>query len=162
MRINKLKLKRNNIVWLPVLMLLAACSFNENTVYYSYLHTPGKGWTKKDTLVFPVPVADSLKPYKVRVEIRNQAFYPYEDLYLLISHNTEDSTIFITDTMRYALADKSGKWVGTGLGTLYQNSFSYYKFIPPHPGKYVFKVTHGMKDEALQGITDIGLKVDRE
>lgn len=162
MRINKLKPKKNNIVWLPVMLLLAACSFNHNTVYYSYLHTPGKGWARKDTLVFPVTVRDSLKPYKVRVEIRNQAFYPYEDLYLFISHNTEDSAIFITDTIRYMLADKSGKWVGTGLGTLFQNSFPYYRFIPLHPGKYTFKVTHGMKDEALQGITDIGLKVDRE
>lgn len=162
MRINKLKLKKNNIVWLPVLLLLAACSFNHNTVYYSYLHTPDKGWTKNDTLAFHIPVPDSLQPYKVSVEIRNQAAYPYENLYLFISHNTEDSVIFITDTVCYTLADKSGKWMGTGLGTLFQTGFCYYKFIPKHPGNYTFKVVHGMKDELLKGINDIGLKIEKE
>lgn len=162
MRINKSKIRTNNIIWLPVLLLLAACSFNQNTVYHSYNHVSNKGWSKSDTLAYYVLATDSLKPHMASVEIRNQESYLYKDIYLFISHNTKDSTIFITDTLHYMLADKNGKWLGAGLGTLFQSSLLYYKFTPEHSGNYTFKIAHGMKENLLKGISDVGLKIEKE
>lgn len=160
MRIKKLNLKKNNIIWLPVLLLLAACAFNRHTVYYSYFHTPDRGWGKSDTLYFDVNISDSLSAYKLWIEIRNDNSYPYKNLYLFVSNNTKDSTIFATDTIKYVVAEESGKWIGTGFGTLHQSGQPIGEFVPLHPGKYIFKVVHGMKDQLLQGISDVGLRIE--
>lgn len=129
-------------------------------MYHSYNPISEQGWAKSDTLLFHVNIPDSLTTYKVSVEIRNNNSYPYKNLYLFVSNNTKDSTIFATDTIKYVVAEESGKWIGTGFGTLYQSGQTIGKFVPLHPGKYIFKVVHGMKDRLLQGISDVGLRIE--
>lgn len=154
-----LKGKISVIAGTLLLITLAACDFG-STMYHSYNPIPEQGWAKSDTLLFHVNIPDSLTPYKVSVEIRNDNNYPYKNLYLFVSNNTKDSTIFATDTIKYVVAEESGKWIGTGFGTLYQSGQPLGKFIPLHPGKYIFKVVHGMKDQFLQGISDVGLRIE--
>jgi len=153
-------LKKNKFTLLLSLLVLAAC--DSNTMYHSYLHLPKEGWGKSDTLTFKAPITDSLASYRISVEVRNRDDYPYSNLYLFISHNTQDSTVFVTDTVKYTLADKSGKWLGTGLGDLYQSASSYTFVAPRRSGNLTFRVTHGMRDNTLMGINDIGLEIKRE
>lgn len=154
-----LNLKKNKYVPLILLFILTACE--SNTTYHSYLHPSDKGWGKKDTLTFKVPIKDSLDTYSVDVEVRNRADYPYCNLFLFVSHNTKDSTVFVTDTIEYALADKTGSWTGTGWGSLHQSS-SHYTFITPkRKGNIIIKVAHGMREEVLDGISDIGIKITK-
>jgi len=153
-------LKKNKLSLLLSLIILTAC--DSNTMYHSYLHLPQEGWKKSDTLSFKAPITDSLATFRISVEVRNREDYPYSNLYLFISHNTQDSTVFVTDTIEYALANKSGKWLGTGLGSLYQSAKSYTFIAPKRSGNLTFRVTHGMKDNALIGINDIGIEIKQE
>lgn len=154
-------LKKNKFALLLLMLFVTAC--DSNTMYHSYLNTPEGGWGKSDTLTFKAPIKDSLATYRVSIEVRNREDYPYSDLYLFVAHNTQDSTVFITDTIKCTLADKSGKWTGTGVGSLYQSSGDSYTFITPkRSGNLVFKVSHGMRDFDLKGINDIGIKIERK
>lgn len=153
-------LKKNKFTLLLSLLFLAAC--DSNTMYHSFLHPPKEGWNKSDTLTFKAPIEDSLATYRVSVEVRNRGDYPYSNLSLFISHNTKDSTVFVTDTIKYTLADKSGKWLGTGLGDLYQSACSYTFVAPKRSGNLIFRISHGMQDNTLIGINDVGIKIDQE
>jgi gliding motility-associated lipoprotein GldH len=153
-------LKKNKFTLLLLFILLTAC--DSNTMYHSFLHLPKEGWKKSDTLTFKAPITDSLATFRVSVEVRNRDNYPYSNLYLFISHNTQDSTAFVTDTVKYTLADKTGKWLGTGLGDLFQSACSYTFVAPRRSGNLIFKVAHGMSDNNLVGINDIGLEIKRE
>lgn len=153
-------LKKNKFTLLLLLIILTAC--DSNTMYHSYLHLPQKGWGKSDTLIFKAPITDSLSTFRISVEVRNRDDYPYGNLYLFISHNTQDSTVFVTDTIEYTLADKSGKWMGTGLGNLYQSSKSYTFIAPGRSGNLTFRVSHGMRDNSLIGINDIGIEIKKK
>lgn len=137
--------------------VLTAC--DENTVYHSYQSTPPDGWKKSDTLFFNVPVKDSLALLQLSAEIRNESNYAYRNIYLSVSHNLEDSTVWKTDTLLLILADKEGKWNGTGWGSLFQSTLPIGSAIVRHPGNYTFKITHGMQDELLKGINDVGVKI---
>jgi len=77
-------LKKNKFTLLLSLLFLAAC--DSNTMYHSFLHPPKEGWNKSDTLTFKAPIEDSLATYRVSVEVRNRADYPYSNLSLFISH----------------------------------------------------------------------------
>jgi len=150
-----ISLRKISIAGLLAILLLTAC--DKDTVYHSYLHVPNQGWGKNDTLLFTVPVQDSLALYRLSVEIRNGEKYPYSNLYLFISHNGQDSTLFVTDTIECTLANKQGQWTGTGWGGLYSTSYQLSSIITKRKGNYKFKITHGMRDDLLQGIDDIGL-----
>ncbi len=153
--------KKNKIILLLSLILLTAC--DSDTMYHSFLHVSKEGWKKSDTLTFKAPITDSLATYRISVEVRNRIDYPYRNLCLFISHNTQDSTVFVTDTIQYSLADESGKWLGTGVGNLYQSVCSSYTFIAPRrSGNLIFKLSHGMKDNVLIGINDVGIEIKRK
>lgn len=150
---------KSSLLLILTAWLSAAC--NENTVYYSYQSTPSKGWTKGDTLLFNVPLTDSLTRLKLFVEVRNESEYLYQDLYMVISHNLKDSTQWRTDTLKFIVADKEGKWRGTGWGSLFLSTLPLGECINRHPGDYTIKVAHGMKDEQLIGISDVGIRIEK-
>ncbi|WP_353331596.1 gliding motility lipoprotein GldH [Bacteroides sedimenti] len=152
-------LKKNKFALLLLLFMVTAC--DTNTTYHSYLNTPKDGWGKSDTLTFKAPIIDSLATYRVTIEVRNKEDYPYNELYLFVAHNTKDSTVFTSDTIKCILTDKSGKWKGTGIGSLYQTSGNKSIFVTPRrSGNLVFKVSPGMRDYTLKGISDIGIKIE--
>jgi len=63
--------------------------------------------------------------------------------------------------INFILADRDGKWSGSGWGGLYQSSVSLGKeYISP--GNYTFKVIHQMPDEYLKGINDVGILIEKE
>lgn len=150
---------KNNIWFLLASCLMTSC--NENTVYHSYHSIPYEGWKKSDTLFFHVPLTDSLPKLQLSVEIRNMSNYAYRNLYLSVSHNIEDSTVWKTDTLLLMLADNRGKWKGTGWGSLFQSTLPFASITVQHPGNYTFKVVHGMQDEILKGVNDIGIKIEK-
>ena len=81
-------------------------------------------------------------------------------MFIVICHNLEDSTVWKTDTLLLILADKEGKWNGTGWGSLFQSELPIGTIAIQHPGNSTLKIIHGMQDEILKGINDIGIKID--
>lgn len=151
---------RNSLLSLWGVILATACY--TDTVYHSYQSLPCKGWSKSDTVFFQVSLTDPLpNTLKVFAEVRNRTDYPYRNLHLFVCHNLPDSTNFRTDTLEFSIADKEGKWQGNGWGGIYVSECPVREEQEVHPGKYTFKVIHGMKDERLMGINDIGIRIQK-
>ncbi len=154
-------LLKNSFLGLLAACLVAACG-NKNTVYHSYQSLPSAGWEKSDTLSFLIPVADSVPTIlKLFAEVRNRTDYPYRDLHLVLSQNIQDSTVWHTDTIAICLTDSTGRWTGKGWESVYQSERFVRAIQPLYPGKYTVKVASGMKDGKLQGINDIGIRIER-
>lgn len=151
-------LLKNSTLLVLAAWLASACV--EHTVYHSYQSTPARGWKKSDTLVFQIPIPDSLRTLKLTAEVRNESNYAYQNLYLVISHNLRDSTAFQTDTLELTLADKEGKWTGTGWGSLFQTARPIGTAVTRHRGNYTVRISQGMKDESLAGIRDVGIRIE--
>ncbi len=151
---------RNNLFY-----LLAACFFtacNDNVVYHSYLSLRNEGWTKSDTLSFKFHSTDTIpETFRVFAEVRNRCDYPYRDLILYVRENAQDSTIWETDTIHIYLADTTGRWLGKGWGSIYQSSTFIKSIKPIHPRGFTIKVVNGMKDGALKGLNDIGIRIEK-
>lgn len=154
-----INLLRNSTLLGLTLCLASACV--KQTVYHTYQSIPAQGWNKGDTLVFQVPIPDSLKTLKLFAEVRNEGRYPYQNLYLVVSHNLQDSAVFQVDTLEFTLADREGKWTGTGWAGLFQSTLPIGTLFMQHPGNYTFNVSQGMKDEQLVGIRDVGIRIER-
>lgn len=139
-----------------LIWLTAACV--EHTVYHSYQSIPQQGWSKGDTLTFQIPITDSVPTtLELTAQVRNYNCYLYQNLFLVIAHNLQDSSVFQTDTIEFLLADKEGNWKGGGWSSLIQASLPLGRVVSQHAGNYAFKICHGMKDEKLKGVRDVGI-----
>ena len=140
---------------------MAVCLFiscNKDIVYNDFRPVPDKEWDKQFGFDFHFDLKDASIPYDITLQLRNSVFYPYQNLWILFDE-LHSSEIEIKDTIEYRLVDDFGRWTGSGI-TLFQNQFpirTNYHF--PDTGKYTIIIRHGMRDERLKGMEDVGLQI---
>lgn len=160
--ISLLKNKRFYLRSMFLLFIVSAfCACDKHTVYHAFQSVPTEGWFRQDTLCFEVAVPDSQTYYKLSVEIRNRSNYPYQNLNLSISCDNPDSIRISADTLNVVLATTEGIWTGDGWGGLYQSAISAGSIKIGKVGTYLFKIAYTLPDEKLQGINDVGIKLER-
>ena len=140
-------------------MALAACDGSD---YYDESRSVNEhGWLQQDTLTFDVDVDDTVHLFNFLVEVRNSVEYPYSNTFLFINTTFPDGSVAY-DTMECPLADPEGRWLGKRTGRYvdarYRLRGGSARF--PMTGRYRFAVTNGMRDSAISGIKDIGLRVE--
>jgi gliding motility-associated lipoprotein GldH len=153
-------LLKNSALFIVVTFLPVAC-MEDHVVYHSYQYISKKGWNRDDTLTFDMQILDSTSThYYLYAQVRNRTDYPYQNLLLSISHNLQDSSVVVTDTVRCILANTVGRWTGKGWGSLFQSTFDINEYISVDPaGMRTVKIIHCMEDETVTGINDIGIRI---
>ncbi|NQU52606.1 MAG: gliding motility lipoprotein GldH [Bacteroidetes bacterium] len=142
-----------------VLILFSAC--DNNRVFEEYKEVPQWGWEKDSLMVFEIPITDTLQNHNLYINVRNNVDYKYSNLWLFIKIN-QPGQIAVTDTFELALAFPNGKWLGDGFGGIKTQQVSYKSNVFfPVSGNYKIDVQHGMREELLEGITDIGFRVEK-
>ena len=140
-------------------MALTAC---DGSVYYDESRSVDEhGWLPQDSVCFDVEVDDTTHLFNFLVEVRNSVEYPYSNTFLFIGTTFPDGSV-ARDTMECPLADPEGRWLGKRTGryvdTRYRLRGGSARF--PMKGRYHFAITNGMRDSAISGIKDIGLRVE--
>ncbi len=139
-------------------LFLTACT--ESDLFHASLPTSPTAWVRNDSLQWKVNVTDTLKPYGVWIEIRNDNRFEYRNLGLEVIEIAPDSTVVRRDTMNYFLMDENGKWTGSGWGSLYTGSFLFdSEMIFPASGEYTFIIRPALTDKRITGIHSIGLRI---
>ena len=139
---------------------LAITSCNRKTVYHHYEHTTLAGWEKNDALSFEVaPV--SAGTYREELGLRIDKSYPFMGLCLVIKQTVLPSGYVHSDTLNCSLIDPDGNNKGPGL-SYYQYSFHVNTLRLQEGDSLHITVKHNMKREIMPGISDIGIRLDRQ
>lgn len=155
------KRKIKNVGFLAIFITLFIVSCNTNDVYFKYIAIDAKGWNKDSLYAFNVPIIDTISTYNVYVNVRNVGNYPYQNLWLFLSKMSPDS-VLINDSIECYLADNRGKWLGTGVGSLFEMPILYQQNVKfKNAGNHQYKIVQGMRDTVLVGINDIGIRVEK-
>lgn len=149
------------------LQLLAACtslmltSCDPNRVFEQNSAVANRTWEQRKPVVFNVQVQDTISSHNLYLNIRNAGNYQYSNLFLFVKMVFPDGRI-ARDTVECTLADPNGKWLGDGLGDIYDNQKLFKRGIRfPAKGQYRFEIEQAMRIDPLQGITDIGLRLEK-
>ncbi len=143
------------------LLLLSFAACDRNRVFESYEAVPHDGWSKDAGISFNFDIQDTIQAHNLYINIRNKGNYPYSNIWLFLSVDSPDGAS-IADTLEFALADNAGRWLGSGLGDLFDNQFIYRSNIYfPQRGAYQFNIQHGMRNEMLEGISDVGVRIEK-
>lgn len=147
------------ILGLFSLILLFSC--NTSSTEEVIMNSVDNKWNKKSEQKFNLEVSDPQNPKNIIFVVRNNNEYPYSNIRFIVNFTEVQTKKKHTDTLNYILAKPNGEWLGTGFGDTKETLFQYklnYRF--PAKGKYEIGLTQAMRNDILQGIEDIGVKIE--
>ena len=142
-------------------LLLTACT---TPTMYSHFHPISPdAWEADSVLTYSFHADNTTNPYDIILCVRHTEMYPYQNMWLFCTFGIDDTLPpMLTDTIEFFLADDRGRWLGNGglqhieMPVLFEQCYQI-----PDTGQYRFTIQHGMRDELLRGISDVGVIVNR-
>ena len=140
-----------------VVSFLLSCS--GNTIYEQHIDIPDGIWNYQNKLLFEPEIEDTINSYSINIHVRHTNLYPYSNLYLFVN-TTAPTGASIRDTFECTLADEKGKWLGNGLGDIWDSEFVFKSPVRfPYAGTYQFEIEQAMRREKLPFIMDCGFSI---
>ncbi len=138
---------------------LSSC--DSSRIFEKNIEIPDYQWSSSNIIKFDVDITTKEEPTNFYINVRNADGYPYNNLYLYIRTTFPDGKMS-KDTLECILADANGKWLGSGMGDIYDNQIPFKKNVRfPAAGKYTFEIQQGMRPEIIPLIMDIGLRIEK-
>ena len=111
----------------------------------------------------PCFIGTSKTPFKrhdVLLDVRHSQTYPYSNLYVFLTYRFPNGKSRV-DTVECTLADERGRWRGSGFGDLVDQRFMLNQGVQfPLKGRYGLEVKHGMRQDPLPSVANIGLRLE--
>ncbi|HSW67853.1 MAG TPA: gliding motility lipoprotein GldH [Bacteroidales bacterium] len=140
-------------------LLLMAC--RKNHIIDEFRSKDTETWNAADTLHFPFTITDTTSEYRLIIGLRNTTNYPYSNMFIFMNTLTPHG-IIRRDTLEFLLADKYGDWLGKGIGRVRDSRFLINdRMAFRNSGQWNIILEHGMRDIELQGISDVGLRLEK-
>ncbi|MCX6306265.1 MAG: gliding motility lipoprotein GldH [Bacteroidetes bacterium] len=147
---------------LLVLLMAVLVSCDSNRVFEEHVALKKGTWNVKNELQFRVAISDLLSRYNVYLNVRNGPEYPNSNLFLFMNTVFPDGHI-ARDTIELTLADYDGRWLGSGMGSVKFSRFLFQKNVRfLQKGDYRFVMEQAMRVPELNGIHDIGLRIEKQ
>lgn len=154
--------KKNILLISITLLLISSCT--RIGVFEKDVAIPGHAWSAAFKPVIDFEVTDTASLYNIFVVIRHTNAYRYNNIWLNIY------TLFPGDTARkqqrfeLPLATDDKGWLGSGMDDIYEQRVSITKDRPvkfPRPGIYHFKLENVMREDPLQYVMNVGIRVEK-
>jgi gliding motility-associated lipoprotein GldH len=142
-----------------ILVVYSSCDLNR--VFDEYKPIPEEKWHQDSLLTFAIPISDTLQNHNLYINVRNNIDFEYSNLWLFVNIE-QPNGVAKQDTIEIPLAEPSGKWLGKGFGG-YKPQHAVYKrnVFFPSSGEYKISIQQGMRKAQLEGISDVGLRVEK-
>jgi len=119
-------------------------------------------WDQNNVLTFLVDIRDTSSYHNIYLNVRNAGNYRFSNLFIFINTRLPNGRMQ-RDTAECTLASPDGKWLGEGLGDIWNNRILFKEhFRFPQPGEYRFDMIQAMRVNPLPGILDAGIRIEKE
>lgn len=151
-----------------VVIVMGFIGCDSNQVYDEY-KTVSNQWDKNDIITFNVTAPDTITPYNLFVNLRNNNDYKFSNLFLIVEMDYPNGKV-VKDTLEYEMTKADGTFLGAGFTDIKENKLWYKEaMVFKESGEYIVKVQHAMREngnvngvERLDGIIDVGFRIERK
>ena len=144
-----------------IFIILFFTSCDSNVVFEENIKFPENRWEQKNNIVFTTEIKDTLTPQNIYINVRNAGGYQFSNLFVFFTTQTPSGKRE-RDTVELTLANPSGKWMGDGLGDIWDNRLLFKSnFLFPEKGIYTFTFEQAMRVDPLPQLMDIGIRIER-
>ena len=151
---------------LLLLIVLIFCSCDEKRIFDEY-KTVGESWKKDSIVAFNFNQTDTLKPYNLFVNIRNNDNYQFNNLFLIVAMQQPDGLVR-KDTLQYEMANADGTLMGQGFSDIKENKLFYKEKVRfAKAGNYKIRIQQAVRKTGkiegvsdLEGVTEVGFRIE--
>lgn len=143
------------------IVLFIASAFENDRVYEKNIFLEDGFWSKTQKIPFEFEITDTNGVYDFHTNLRIAATYPYSNIFILVYAYNPDGRL-TKELVEFKLAEDNGKWLGHGLGDVYDYRMINDRFKEVEVkklGKYRFEFRQMMRTETLRGVKAVGLRV---
>lgn len=153
-------LKHPIFIYLCIALLAWSCE--EGVLLDQFHEVPNGEWQYDQVYTDSFTVLNPDFYHQIYVNLRISSEYKYANIQLLISVTHPDGKT-TKHELPIKLAEKSGKWLGKGLGDIltYQVPILHRKFLD-QKGMYSFKIAQNMRVTPLKELLSVGIKVQQQ
>jgi gliding motility-associated lipoprotein GldH len=156
---------RNSLFLVFLLIIVTSC--DKKRIFDDYKKV-GQVWHKDSIVSFSVEQKDTVAKHNLYINIRNNKDYPFNNLFLIVEMNQPNKKT-IVDTLEYQMAEPDGTLMGKGLTDTKDNKLFYKEnFVFPKSGNYQVNIQQAVRKSgkiegviALEGVTDVGLRIEK-
>jgi gliding motility-associated lipoprotein GldH len=150
---------RNSAFFLIYIICFSGC--DSSRVFEENKKIEKGNWDKTKPVVMQAVIDDTISPHNVYINVRNAGIYPFSNLFMFVNTTLPHGEIF-RDTIEIMLQTPEGKWMGSGLGDLWNNRILFKPNVRfPQKGEYRFELYHAMRTDPLPGIMDAGMRIEK-
>ena len=150
-----------------VLILISSC--NNSSFLSEYKPINKNKWHKDSIVIVDFNIKDTLSNNAIYINLRNNKDYNFNNIFLIVSVDYPNKTKVI-DTLEYKMTNERGVFLGTGFTDIKENKLEFKdSTIFPTKGIYKFSIQQAMRIngnedgvEYLEGITDVGIKIEKK
>jgi gliding motility-associated lipoprotein GldH len=147
------------IFFLVLASILYSC--DRSVVFEDNVKLPDNRWEQKNVIELKTDIEDTITPQNIYINVRNAGGYQFSNLFIFFTTQTPSGKME-RDTVEITLADPSGKWLGDGLGDIWDNRQLFKgNFRFPEKGIYSFKLEQAMRIDPLPQIMDVGIRIEK-
>lgn len=142
-----------------LVLLLFSC--DGKVVFEKNIELPENRWEQKNVVTLTTEITDTVSAHNIYINVRNAGGYQFSNLFIFFTAITPSGKQQ-RDTIEIPLADDAGKWLGDGMGDIWDNRKLFIpKFHFAEVGLYTFKMEQGMRIDPLPQIMDVGIRIER-
>ena len=146
-----------------VFVLMISC--DKNRIFERNISIDNNIWSLAQKPHFEHENKDTLSSVNIMINVRHSTKYPFSNLWLFVNTTCPDGYIS-QDTLECLLAEKSGRWIGNGIGNIRDVSFFLKQTRLKKEGLYLFSIEQAMRHgdltqiDSLNGVVGIGLRIE--
>ena len=154
----RLSLISHNLYLIILLSAFLCAACGSRPLLYSYQTVNEEGWMCTDTVRFAVDGLSAAGTYDLRVGVRCNNLYAYQNLWLVVERRTASAPNH-RDTLQLQLIDEaSGELTASNiLHTQEQTVGTFSVRQPQQPIELL--VYHVMEEQLLKGVTEVGVSL---
>ncbi|MDF2190754.1 gliding motility lipoprotein GldH [Paraflavitalea sp. CAU 1676] len=143
------------------MLLIASCATVD--VFEKNVAIPNHAWSSQFTPEINFDITDTVSLYNIFVVVRHTDAYRYKNIWMNLTIQQPDSTSR-TEKLELQLATDSKGWLGTGMDDIYEHRIAVTSLQRPVPlkrGTYRFKLTNVMREDPLEHVMNVGIRVEK-
>ena len=146
--------------------LLFATSCNRINLFEKITSIPKHQWSSTFKPQFRFVISDTTTPYQLFVILRHTDRYNYNNIWLNLYIKTPGEKFASKVQYELPLATNQKGWLGSGMDDIYEHRIALTpfneQFFFKKSGEYIFTLEHIMREDPLQQVMNIGLRIEKK
>jgi len=153
-------MKRLSLILIVSIAFFASCGGEkEDIIFEENVAISDDAWHKDEIVSVNFDVEDTVTRFDLYFNLRTTTGYEWSNIWLFYELIGPDERVH-GDTVEFMLADQEGRWLGESSGSIVNNSIKFIQHLHLlDQGKYTMNFTQAMREDELEGVLDVGLKM---